>query len=71
MRKIRENYTVVENTKCDTCGAITDCFRFYKLENGLPVVDYNECGYDCDLETDARGAELEEDLQNPENWRTV
>ena len=65
---IREQYTMVENAKCDTCGATTDCFRFYKLDNGVPAIDYTECGYTCDLETDPRGAECEETLQDPASW---
>jgi len=68
---IREQYTMLENVKCDGCGATTDCFRYYKLDAGVPTVDYTLCGYDCDLDTDPRGAELEEDLQNPNNWKGI
>ena len=67
MRMIRETYTMVEDAKCDTCGATTDCFRWYELdENGVSQAVLTQCGYTCDLDTDPRGAECEEVLKA---WR--
>ena len=66
-----EKYTIVENTQCDNCGATTDCFQYFKLDDGVPTVDYTLCGEECDLDTDPRGAECIEDLQDPNNWKEV
>lgn len=66
---LRETYTIAKESKCNTCGGITDCFEWYELDdNGAPRVFLTECGY-CDMDTDPRGAESAEDLQNPEMWR--
>ena len=65
---LRETYTVInEPTKCDTCGAVTDVFEHYQWTDAGPQVWWTVCGY-CDEDTDPRGAEMQEDLQNPEMW---
>ena len=63
-----EKYTIAEEEKCNVCGNITECFQHYKLDNGVPRVFLTECGM-CDMDTDPRGAESAEDLQNPNNWK--
>jgi hypothetical protein len=66
---LRETYTIVKNTECPKCGTVTECFQHYEWddESGAPRVWSTECGY-CDMDTDPRGAEMEEDLRNPEMW---
>ena len=67
MRKIRESYTTEEGVKCDTCGNTDICFQHYKWNEGKPHVWLTQCGF-CDEDTDPRGAETAENLQNPTMW---
>ena len=64
---LREKYTIVENTKCTACGEVTECFQHYEWTDAGPQVWLTRCGM-CDMDTDPRGAESAEDLQNPEMW---
>lgn len=69
---LKETYTVVEDAKCAKCGEVTECFQHYEWnhETDMPQIWVTECGY-CDMDTDPRGAEAAEDLQNPEMWPEV
>ena len=66
---LKETYTIVEDTKCAECGEVTECFQHYEWnhETNMPHVFATECAY-CDMDTDPRGAESVEDLQDPEMW---
>ena len=67
MNMLRETYTTVEDTKCNTCGNVDVCFQHYEWTEDGPRVWLTQCGF-CDYDTDPRGAEWCEDLQNPEMW---
>ena len=65
---LRETYTLINKpTKCDACGDVTDVFEHYAWTADGPQVWTTLCGY-CDEDTDPRGGELRENLQNPEMW---
>ena len=66
---LKSTFTIVRNTECEQCGEITDCFKHYEWvhEDNVPSCYWTVCGY-CDYDTDPRGCETEENLQNLEMW---
>ena len=54
-------YFTIEIAECGCGNNNIECFNWYNIVDSKVVFDYSEC-YECDLDTDPRGANSLEEI---------